>query len=127
SISIDDQMISEGDAGTKVMTFTVTRTGGTAAFDVNFTTVDGSATTSDGDYVGNAGTLHFAAGVNTQTVSIVINGDTKVEANETFNVVLSGATNGATISGNTGVGSITNDDAAAVNHAPVVTPQDVTV
>ena len=35
SVSINDVTISEGDSGTKVATFTVTRSGGTAAFDVN--------------------------------------------------------------------------------------------
>ena len=53
-------------------------------------------------------------GVNTQTVSVVINGDTKVEGNETFHVNLSGATNGATISHAQGTGNIINDDAAPV-------------
>src|SRR5207302_984526 len=59
------------------------------------------------------GALHFDAGVNTQTVSVIVNGDTKVEVNETFNVNLSGATNGATIAHAQGVGTIVNDDAAA--------------
>src|SRR4029077_4216895 len=84
SISINDVQITEGNAGTQVATFTVTRTGGTAAFDVHFATADGTATTADGDYVANSNTLHFGANVNTQTVSVVINGDTKVEANEAF-------------------------------------------
>ena len=79
-------------------TFTVTRTGGTAAFDVNYATSDGTATVADGDYVAASNTLHFGANQNTQTISVTINGDTKVEGNETFNVDLSGATNGATIS-----------------------------
>ena len=51
SVSINDVTISEGDSGTKVATFTVTRTGGTAAFNVNFATSNGSATLADGDYV----------------------------------------------------------------------------
>jgi Ca2+-binding RTX toxin-like protein len=54
--------------------------------------------------------LSFVAGQTTATFSVTINGDTTVEANETFNVNLSGATNGATISDNLGVGTITNDD-----------------
>ena len=33
------------------MTFTVVRSGGTAAFNVNYATADGTATTADGDYV----------------------------------------------------------------------------
>ena len=94
-------------------TFTVTRSGGTAAFDVNFATSNGTATVADSDYVAASNTLHFGANENTQTISVTINGDTKVEANETFNVALSNATNGATISDGQGVGTITNDDGAA--------------
>ena len=56
--------------------------------------------------------LHFGTNQNTRTISITVNGDTKVELNETFNVNLSNATNGATISDSQGVGTITNDDAA---------------
>ena len=115
SVSINDVTISEGNSGTKVATFTVTRSGGTAAFDVNFATSDGTATVADSDYVAASGTLHFGANQNTQTISVTINGDTKVEANETFNVVLSNATNGATISDSQGVGTITNDDGAAIS------------
>jgi hypothetical protein len=59
-------------------------------------------------------TLHFGANENTKTISVTINGDTKVESNETFNVLLSNATNGATISDPQGVGTITNDDVLAV-------------
>jgi hypothetical protein len=112
SVSINDVSITEGNAGTKVMSFTVTRTGGTAAFGVNFATVDGSATTADSDYVANSGTLSFGSGVNTQTISVTINGDTKSEFDENFFVNLSSATNGATISDNQGVGTILNDDPA---------------
>ena len=114
SVSISDVTISEGNSGTKVATFTVTRSGGTAAFDVSFATSNGSATTADGDYAAASGTLHFAANQNTQTISVMINGDTKVEANETFNVDLSNATNGATISDSQGVGTITNDDVGVI-------------
>jgi hypothetical protein len=110
SVSINDVTISEGDSGTKLATFTVTRSGGTAAFAVNFATADGTATTADNDYVANSGTLNFGAGVNTQTISVTINGDPSFESNETFSVNLSGATNGAAISDSSGSGTITNDD-----------------
>jgi Ca2+-binding RTX toxin-like protein len=110
SVSIDDVSFAEGDSGTKIATFTVTRSGGTAAFDVNVATFDGSATVGDSDYVAKSGTLHFGEGVNTQTVSVTIDGDTKFEANETFFVNLSGATNGVTIGDGHGVGTILNDD-----------------
>ncbi|MEA2819808.1 MAG: serralysin [Bradyrhizobium sp.] len=111
SISINDMSISEGDSGTKLMTFTVTRSGGSAAFAVNYATADNSATVADHDYAANAGTLNFGAGVNTQQIQVTINGDPKFESNETFFVNLSGATNGTTISDGQGIGTIINDDA----------------
>jgi hypothetical protein len=119
SISINDMQISEGNSGTKVATFTVTRSGGNAAFDVNFATSDNTATTADHDYFANAGTLNFGVGVNTQTISVTINGDTKPESNETFFVNLSGSTNGVAVSDSLGIGTIANDDAA---FASVTTP-----
>ena len=121
SVSIDDVTISEGNSGTKVATFTVTRSGGTAAFDVNYATSNGTATVADSDYVATSNTLHFGANEDTKTISVTINGDTKVEANETFNVVLSNATNGATISDGQGVGTITNDEPTFTNNADTVT------
>jgi hypothetical protein len=123
SVSINDVTISEGNSGTKVATFTVTRSGGTTAFAVNYLTSDGGATTADSDYVANSGTLNFGAGVNTQTISVTINGDTKFESDEAFFVNLSGATNGASISDGQGIGTITNDD---INHAPQISFPDGT-
>jgi hypothetical protein len=110
SIAINDMSISEGDSGSKLMTFTVTRTGGTGAFAVNFATADGSATVADHDYVANAGTLNFGVGVNTQQIQVTITGDLRFEFDETFAVNLSGATNGATIADSQGIGTIINDD-----------------
>jgi hypothetical protein len=110
SVSINDVAIVEGATGTRTATFTVARSGGTAPFDVNYGTTNGTATTTDGDYLGNVGTLHFGAGVNSQTVSVAINGDLKVESSESFFVLLGGATNSAGIGDDTGVGTIVNDD-----------------
>src|SRR6185295_5081003 len=115
--------ITEGNSGTKTLTFTVTRTGGTGAFSVHYATAAGTASGADGDYVATGGDLNFAANVNSQPISITINGDTKVEPNETFFVNLSGATNGATISDSQGTGTIVNDDASgsvAINDVNIV-------
>ena len=43
SVSINDVAVTEGDSGTKLLTFTVTRTGGTAAFGVSYGTAGNSA------------------------------------------------------------------------------------
>ncbi|HEV7659769.1 MAG TPA: Calx-beta domain-containing protein [Allosphingosinicella sp.] len=108
-VSINDVSIVEGQSGTSVLTFTVTRTGGTGAFDVNFETTDGSAV-APGDYLANSGTLSFGVGQNSQTISITINGDLITESNETFQVLLSGATNNAIIADGAGTGTIVNDE-----------------
>ncbi len=113
TVSIGDMQITEGNSGTKILNFTVTRAGGTAPFNVNYSTADGTATTADGDYVAKSGTLQFGSGINSQTVSITINGDTKVEADQTFFVNLSAPTNGASITHGQAIGTIVNDDSAS--------------
>src|SRR4051812_31254197 len=110
SVSIDDVTIAEGDNGTSTVTFTVTRTGGTGAFAVNYATADGTATAAGSDYAATSGTLNFGDGETSQTVSVTINGDIKPELDETFFVNLSDATIGATIVDSQGKGTIKNDD-----------------
>jgi hypothetical protein len=77
---------------------------------VNYATANGTASAGS-DYVAKSGTLTFAAGVTSQTISITVNGDTTKEANETFNVNLSSPVN-ATLGTATGVVTIVNDDGA---------------
>ncbi|HMG48227.1 MAG TPA: Calx-beta domain-containing protein [Allosphingosinicella sp.] len=108
-VSINDVTVTEGDGGTSLMTFTVTRTGGTGAFDVDWQTANGSAT-APSDYAAAGGTLHFGVGQTTDTISITINGDTDAEFNETLQVLLSGATNFALVTDGTGIGTIAADD-----------------
>src|SRR4051812_15086996 len=117
NISITDVTITEGNSGTKVATFTVSHTGG-AAFSVNYATANSTATAGS-DYVAASGTLNFAAGTLTQTVSMTINGDTIYEPNETFFVNLTGATGGGLIIKNAGLGTIANDDTVPVGPAVV--------
>jgi hypothetical protein len=119
SISINDVSITEGNSGTKQLTFTVTRTGGTATFDVALATSNWSAGTTDSDFQANSGILHFDAGINAATFSVMINGDTKYEGDEIFYVVLTGASNGATITDNLGIGTIVNDDAATAGSVSI--------
>jgi subtilisin-like proprotein convertase family protein len=121
TFAIDDVTHNEGNAGTTSYTFTVTKTGSTALnSSVNFTTVDGSATIADNDYQSQSGTLTFLPTDTTKTITILVNGDTTFEADETFAVQLSGAS-GATISDADGTGTITNDDSA-----PAIAIDDVT-
>jgi hypothetical protein len=109
-ITIKDASITEGNRGTKVLTFTVTLS---SPYDVpvtvNYTTSNGSATTANNDYVAKSGMVTFAANQTTQTITITINGDKRRESNEFFYVTLSDATN-ALIEDDLGVGTILNDD-----------------
>ncbi|MEA3031648.1 MAG: uncharacterized protein QOG13_2973 [Sphingomonadales bacterium] len=114
SVSINDVTIAEGNAGTSIATFTVTRSGGTGAFDINFTTADQSAV-APGDYLSNSGVLNFGVGENSKTISVTINGDTATEQTETFRVELSGATNNALFADAIGIGTITTDDAVFIH------------
>ena len=109
-VTIGDTSVVEGNAGTATMTFTVTRSGGTGAFDVGYATADGTATVAGSDYVATNGTISFAAGETVKTVTVTVNSDTVVEPSETLFVNLSGATNDAVIADAQGVGTITDDD-----------------
>jgi CSLREA domain-containing protein len=119
SLSINNVSQSEGNSGVTPFTFTVTLSAASAStVTVNFATADGSAT-APGDYAATSGTLTFAPGVTTQTVTVNVNGDTTVEPSETFVVNLTGAVN-ATIATGTGVGTILNDDIAAAQQNVII-------
>jgi VCBS repeat-containing protein len=116
TVSVADVSITEGDAGDKVLTFTVTRSDATGAFSIDYATQDGTAKTADNDYAPTTGTLTFAAGgPASQTVSVIIHGDTTVEAAETFTLGLSNlqvSAGAATVGQGTATGTIINDDTA---------------
>ncbi|HEV8139182.1 MAG TPA: Calx-beta domain-containing protein, partial [Pyrinomonadaceae bacterium] len=109
SFSIEDVTHNEGNSGTTSYTFTVTKTGATdLAASVNFATAN-SAASAGSDYTATSGMLTFGSAEDSKTLTVLVNGDTTYENNETFFVNLSDANN-ATISDEQGVGMITNDD-----------------
>ena len=113
-VSIGDATLTEGDAGTQFRTFTVTRSGGTGAFSVDFATANGTALAGS-DFVARSGTLSFGVGVMTQTISITVVGDTAQEPEERFFLNLSNPTGGATIVDGQGVGTILDNDAPGLH------------
>jgi hypothetical protein len=111
-ISISDVVTKEGRKGkTTLFIFTVSLA---IAYDqpvtVSYQTVNGTATTNDGDYFAKTGTLTFAPGETTKTITIVVNGDNKREANETFYLDLFGNSGNLLLTDGRGVGTIVNDD-----------------
>lgn len=113
SLSINDVTVTEGNSGTAQAVFTITLSAPSArSVTVNAATGNGGTPSAivDIDYQELFSTpITFAPGQTTKQVSITIYGDTVVEANEKFGVILSGAVN-ATITDNSGIGTITNDD-----------------
>lgn len=112
NISISDVSKKEGKKSqTTLYTFTVTLS---AASDqpvtMSYRTVNGTATTGDGDYTAKTGTLTFAPGETTKTITIEVKGDSKKESNETFYLDLFGQSSNALFTKNRGIGTILNDD-----------------
>jgi len=121
TISVADASVTEGNAGTRSLTFTVSLAGASGkTVGVSYATADATATAGS-DYVAAAGSLSFAPSETSKTVDVTANGDTLDESNEGFTLDLSGATN-ATIADAQGVGTITDDDPP-----PVLSVDDVTV
>src|SRR2546426_764499 len=83
--------------------------GSSQTITVHYATADNSATVADADYVPASGTVTFAPGSTNQTVTVLVNGDTKFEPTESFFVNLDTPVN-ATIADSQGVGTIVNDD-----------------
>jgi hypothetical protein len=98
------------DSNTTPFDFNVTLSAASEKFvSVSFATANGTAAVADSDYVATSGSLGFAPGVTSRTLRVLVNGDSKLEANETFFVNLSNAWN-ATILRGQGTGEILNDD-----------------
>lgn len=114
------QSSTTGSEAVGNLAVSVTRTGGLeGSATVNYATSDGTATAGS-DYTSTSGTLTFAAGELTKTFLIPITNDTALEADETLNVNLSGAT-GETVLGLLTSGTVTiqdNDNTTPVALSP---------
>ncbi|WP_339729543.1 Calx-beta domain-containing protein, partial [uncultured Gimesia sp.] len=115
---IDDWSITESNAGTtQTVTFTVIRDGDLSqAASIDYA-ISGTASAGT-DFTGaTTATLNFVADAmaeyQEQTISIVINGDTLVEADETVLVTLQNASVGVIVKAS-GTGTILNDETASL-------------
>lgn len=112
SLAIGDVRVAEGNSGTTVARFTVTRSGSTASSaSAIFSTFDGSAA-AGADYVANSGTVAFAAGESARTIDVIVNGDGTIEESEAFFVMLTHPA-GASIARATATAFIDDDDRRA--------------
>lgn len=109
SFSVADASVTEG--GT--VTVTVTRAGvATGAAAVSYATSNGSAS-APGDYTSTSGTLTFAAGETSKSISIATTNDSVYEGIETFGVVLSSPSPGTSISNGNATVTILDNEVVA--------------
>jgi Ca2+-binding RTX toxin-like protein len=115
AITADTPSQSEGDTGTTPFTFTVTRQGvldAAASVAWSLTGIVGVSANAQ-DFAGGitpGGTLSFAAGQTSQTITVNIRGDTAVEPDEAFRVILRHPSAGNSIIAAIAQATIRNDD-----------------
>ncbi|NNF22124.1 MAG: lamin tail domain-containing protein [Saprospiraceae bacterium] len=111
-LSINDVIGNEGNSGTTIFTFTASiNTTLNNALTFNVSTMDGSASVSDNDYVGlDSVPVTIIAGELTTTIDIIINGDIIDEVDESFTIELSNVPSGVSILDGSGTATIINDD-----------------
>ena len=111
--AINSVGLTEGNAGTTNLTFTISYTGTKNNISVDWATADGTAT-APADYTASSGTATFTlAGAMSQTINVPVAGDLLDEANnETFTVNLTNPQLPAIadITTATGTRTITDDD-----------------
>ncbi len=120
------QSKSEGNSGATLFTYTVTRSASSGAVAVPWAFTAG--TTSADDFTGGAypagGTVNMADGVATGTFTVSVAGDTVVEGDETFTVLISTPSGYVAGSATSATGTILNDDTAGLPALQVVTSRN---
>ncbi|MGE4073920.1 MAG: DUF4214 domain-containing protein [Reyranella sp.] len=129
SIAAQSTVLAEGNAGPTVFTFTLALRGDVSvAHSFSYVVTGSGDHAADGaDFDGGAlptGTVSFAPGETSQTVTVNVGGDTTVEPDEGYTVTLSGPSAGLVVGVASAGGTIQNDDIAvavtAYNDAYVV-------
>ncbi|MFH1555784.1 MAG: Calx-beta domain-containing protein [Pseudomonadota bacterium] len=124
TLAVADATVTEGNAGTSDLAFTVSLSAASATpVTVTYATANGTAS-AGADFAALTGTLTFAPGETSKLVHVQVTGDTAVETNETLSLNLTNPT-GATLAHASGTGTILNDDVAPV--PPVVSIADATL
>ena len=111
-IRLDNAQVVEGDSGQTALVFTVHRSGGfvteaSVEYSIEFGTAD-AGDLPEGTPL--TGSVTFAAGEFTQTITVPVSGDTAAEYNQWLYVQLGTVTGNAAVVDATGVGTIINDD-----------------
>ncbi|MCP4658557.1 MAG: DUF11 domain-containing protein, partial [bacterium] len=118
-VSVGDVRRLEGDGGIVDFMFPVTLSCPTDhPVTVDYLSVDGTATAGS-DYQAVTGSLTFAPGETSKSVTVTVSGDTQVEGDELFFLTVENPV-GASLRYAAGEGSILTDDVAVVADTPVL-------
>ncbi len=127
TLSINDVSTTDGNGGSNIATFTITRSGTGSNSSVQFSTSNGTANGGSGNCSAGEDFLTLSSGVSfnssetSKQITITTCGDTLDEADETFTVNLT-SPGGATIADGQGVATIVDDD-----NPPTLRINDVTL
>lgn len=122
SLSTAAARANEGNAGTTPMIFTVTIAPPAAVtINADYRTADGTALAGV-DYQSASGTITFAPGQATQTITVSVIGDTAFEPDETFTLIVT-PRGGNPI---TATGTIANDDSRPAARITIVSGSNQT-
>lgn len=110
SLTASAPTVVEGNTGSTTLSYTITlNKAATEAVTVDYATQTTGTATAGTDFTAATGSVTFAVGETSKTVTVTVTGDTAVEADETVVVKFSGAKLTADV---TATGTITNDDVA---------------
>ncbi|MEY2409022.1 MAG: large repetitive protein, partial [Verrucomicrobiota bacterium] len=116
-VTVEGVTVQEGDTGTTNAVFRLHLSCASGLpISLHYSTADGTAT-AGADYIPADGTLTFPAGTMEASVTVEVKGDVEVEADETFQLVLSNA-DGATIGVGQATGLIVDDDGILIGIQP---------
>jgi hypothetical protein len=116
AIGIASRSTTEGNSGTRTLSFPVTLSAPSALpVTVQWATSSHSAV-APGDYTAASGSVSFAPGETAKNVVVTVRGDVTGEADETFRVTLSSPTNG-TLGAAPATGTILDDDLLRIRTA----------
>lgn len=120
--------ITEGNSGGQIITYTVTRSGPTNGISTVDWSVEGAGTNpaNAGDFTGGtlpSGSLSFAAGQTSKTLTVNVAGDLVVEPHETFRLRLSNPDD-AIIAVGSVTTTVSNNDATSTSLAIAATSAD---
>ncbi len=121
-LQVENISITESDSGTTAAVFNITLSiSSSNIVTVDYATSDGTATASE-DYVSKNGTLSFALGETSKTVTVEVIGDVIQEQDETFSLTLSNPDNADLSNNSDGVATIVDEDTAVTLPVPPVFP-----